>query len=69
MTVAEAGRYIRPSPRAHGGRLVSGCSARVRRWSEADMFGEGEGLELIGVFVTFIVGLAIMVMLGKWWEA
>ena len=33
------------------------------------MLGEGEGIELIGVFVTFIVGLGIMVLLGKWWEA
>lgn len=33
------------------------------------MLGEGEGIELIGVFLTFIVGLGIMVLLGKWWEA
>ena len=33
------------------------------------MLGQGEGLELIGVFTTFIVGIAIMVVLGKWWEA
>jgi hypothetical protein len=33
------------------------------------MIGEGEGLELLGVFVTFMVSLAIMVLLGKWWEA
>ncbi len=33
------------------------------------MLGEGEGLELIAVFVTFMVSLAIMVVLGKWWEA
>ncbi len=33
------------------------------------MLGEGEGIELIGVFVTVIVGLGIMVLLGKWWEA
>lgn len=33
------------------------------------MLGEGEGLELIAVFVTFMVSLGIMVVLGKWWEA
>lgn len=33
------------------------------------MLGQGEGLELIGVFVTLLVSLAIMVFLGKWWEA
>ena len=33
------------------------------------MLGEGEGLELIAVFVTVIVSLGIMVLLGKWWEA
>ena len=33
------------------------------------MLGEGEGLELLVVFFTFMLGLAIMVGLGKWWEA
>ena len=33
------------------------------------MLGEGEGLELIGVFATFMVGLGVMILLGKWWEA
>ncbi len=34
------------------------------------VFGEvGEALELVGVFVTLMGSLAIMVMLGKWWEA
>ena len=33
------------------------------------MLGEGDGLELIAVFVTFMVSLGIMVVLGKWWEA
>jgi hypothetical protein len=33
------------------------------------MLGEGEGIELIGVFITFMVGLGVLVMLGKWWEA
>lgn len=33
------------------------------------MLGEGEGIELIGVFVTTMLGLGIMVLLGKWWEA
>jgi len=33
------------------------------------MLGEGEGLELIAVFVTVMVSLAVMVLLGKWWEA
>ena len=28
----------------------------------------GEALELVGVFVTLMGTLAIMVMLGKWWE-
>jgi hypothetical protein len=36
---------------------------------EAIVIGEGEGLELLAVFVTFMLGLAIMVVLGKWWEA
>ena len=39
------------------------------RASEVDMLGEGEGLELLGVFVTFMIGLGVMVLLGKWWEA
>ena len=33
------------------------------------MLGEGEGLELLGVFCTFMLALATMVLLGKWWEA
>ena len=33
------------------------------------MLGEGEGLELLGVFITFILGLGVMVVLQKWWEA
>ena len=34
------------------------------------IFGEvGETLELIGVLVTMFVSLAIMVLLGKWWES
>ena len=33
------------------------------------MLGEGEGLELLAVFVTVMTTLAIMVVLGKWWEA
>jgi len=34
------------------------------------IFGEvGEALELLGVFVTLVASLAIMVVLGKWWEA
>jgi len=36
---------------------------------EAEMLGEGEGLELLGVFFTFMIGLATMVLLGKWWSA
>ena len=40
----------------------------VRRL-EAIVIGEGEGLELLAVFVTFMLGLGIMVLLGKWWEA
>ena len=33
------------------------------------IFGEvGEALELLGVFITMIGSLAIMVMLGRWWE-
>ena len=39
------------------------------RASEVDMLGEGEGLELLGVFFTFMIGLGVMVLLGKWWEA
>ncbi len=41
----------------------------VRAHAEADMLGEGEGLELLGVFFTFMLGLTVMVVLGKWWEA
>jgi hypothetical protein len=33
------------------------------------VLGEGEGLELLAVFITFMLGLGIMVVLGKWWEA
>ena len=33
------------------------------------MLGEGEGLELLGVFFMTMLGLGIMVVLGKWWEA
>jgi hypothetical protein len=33
------------------------------------MLGEGEGLELIAVFVTVMTSLAVLVLLGKWWEA
>ena len=33
------------------------------------VFGEvGEALELLGVFVTLMGSVAIMVVLGKWWE-
>lgn len=34
------------------------------------LFGEvGETLELVGVLLTMFSSLAIMVMLGKWWES
>ena len=34
------------------------------------VFGEvGEALELVGVFITMMTALAVMVALGKWWEA
>jgi hypothetical protein len=34
------------------------------------IFGEvGETLELVGVLITMFASLAIMVVLGKWWEA
>ncbi len=33
------------------------------------MLGMGEGLELLAVFSTYIGGLALLVLLGKWWEA
>jgi hypothetical protein len=33
------------------------------------MLGMGEGIELIAVFVAFMLGLGIMTLLGKWWEA
>ena len=69
LTVADAGRYIRPDPARQRWRVGSGVLTLARPWSEAEMFGEGEGLELLGVFFTFILGLAIMVVLGKWWEA
>ena len=29
------------------------------------MLGEGEGLELLGVFFTFMLGLTVMVVLGR----
>lgn len=33
------------------------------------IFGEvGETLELVGVVITIFSSLAVMVMLGKWWE-
>jgi hypothetical protein len=34
------------------------------------IFGEvGEALELVGVLITMFASLAILVALGKWWEA
>lgn len=33
------------------------------------MLGMGEGLELLAVFFTFVGGLALLTVLGKWWEA
>ena len=33
------------------------------------VLGAGEGLELLGVFSTIMVSLAVLVVLGKWWEA
>ena len=34
------------------------------------IFGEvGETLELVGVVLTMFGALAVMVFLGKWWEA
>jgi hypothetical protein len=33
------------------------------------VIGAGEGLELLGVFTTIMLSLAVMVVLGKWWEA
>lgn len=33
------------------------------------MLGAGEGLELLAIFLMMMGGLAIMVLLGKWWEA
>jgi hypothetical protein len=33
------------------------------------VLGAGEGIELLGVFSTIMVTLAVMVVLGKWWEA
>ncbi len=48
------------------GRLLGNAAARE---VPLLIFGEvGEALELIGVFVTLFGSLAIMVMLGKWWE-
>jgi hypothetical protein len=33
------------------------------------IFGEvGEALELVAVFATLFGALAVMVVLGKWWE-
>lgn len=33
------------------------------------MLGAGEGLELMAMFFAVMLGLGIMVLLGKWWEA
>ncbi len=33
------------------------------------MLGQGEGLELLGVFITILGSLAVLALLGKWWEA
>lgn len=34
------------------------------------IFGEvGETLELVGVVITVFSALAVIVVLGKWWEA
>ena len=41
-----------------------------RFWRCAVIFGEvGEALELVGVLITIFGSLAIMVVLGKFWEA
>ena len=51
------------------GRADRACVGAGIRRLEATVLGEGEGLELLAVFVTFMLGLGIMVVLGKWWEA
>ena len=59
-------------PRSLGCMCLVAAAANLAtrpRASEVDMLGEGEGLELLGVFFTFMIGLGVMVMLGKWWEA
>ena len=59
-------------PRSLGCACLVAAAANLatrRRASEVGMLGEGEGLELLGVFFTFIFGLGVMVVLGKWWEA
>ncbi len=40
-----------------------GCPRR------AHMIGQGEGLELLAVFVTIMGSLALLVVFGRWWEA
>ena len=45
------------------------CGRRTSAGWRRLVLGEGEGLELLAVFITFMIGLAIMVVLGKWWEA
>ncbi len=72
LTVSGRPRYIRGGPAASAARALWRSRpiwATRARASEVDMLGEGEGLELLGVFITFILGLGVMVVLGKWWEA
>ena len=73
MTLTTGAGYIRARSR----RRVSRTSHRLRqrapkRWLPAEgleMIGQGEGLELLAVFITVIGSLALLVAFGKWWEA
>jgi len=57
------------SPRPCGSPQVRVRLPESRRCGGLPMLGEGEGIEVIGVFFTILLGLGIMVLLGKWWEA
>lgn len=72
LTVSVPPRYIRGGPRSPGCVCLVAAAANPAarlRASEVGMLGEGEGLELLGVFFTVMFGLGVMVVLGKWWEA
>lgn len=59
---------LRRAPETGAG--LTGSEGRGRgRLEGIQMLGQGEGLELLGVFITVLGSLAVLAVLGKWWEA